>query len=685
MSAISDNSEPQYHAPKAHILEESNDKYTPRSGFENNELPLAKPRISVKIKQNHIDMDHVRDYPTDDSLGPAGLMPMIQSELRHRPTTPRQSTKYRTRIQSETVDTQGYVESNSNLGRHDARNNSELPIQRGYTVDFAHEFESERRLSAWEAQNMQQYQRRKSVPASYPTPPNHPMIQNTSPRIQKARVQSPYGDIESDHSDSEPKVAPRLSASSVVYKSRNSLKRTSIVKEKQPHSTTDEKERIRIVEQLGILRAGPLERVDLITKLASNLLRKPICVFSVVGADKAVTKSSFSHEQEVPLEEPRYLSLCSWVVQDDYGCVIICDAKKDPRCTHMKLKSSMDFFLGVPVVFRDLYAVGALSVRGPASSPCSDHDILLLKHLSQMISLELEQMWSQNRLRDSQAVLDLQTLINDAQSESQAKDHRVLEKKLAIMNQTYRSSCTMILKLSADVTGFQSHLHAYSVTSNFVRMTSLSIGKELLRDLAILALVRPDASQALLYLNQPGSNIHRELEYYFTKPIGMCVAECMYTSSGPHALLVSCFEESRQLCDFELEGYSKVAYAVSNLYQQIEVRESLISSQKLFKEVLKDFEASHGQDLYPIVVVMQAVIPTEPGSQIHSNGRYSTSPECFETLNDFTQIINVCSEKAQLRKPKRYGNYFCIADSSRSDSECRSKLWHSRTSSPNVS
>jgi hypothetical protein len=667
MSAIPDTNEQPSHAPRVLNSDEINDKYTPRSVFEYDELPIAKPRNSVKIKPNPIDIDDVRDYPTDDQLAPAEMMPIVSSEQRQKPITPRQSTKYRSRIQSEGYEAHEHFASESvsfsGPGRHEKRMTTEFPIQHGQTIDFTNEFESEKRQSAWDAQNIQQYQRRKSVPTNYPTSSPYPMIHTTSPRQQKARIHSPYGDIESDHSDSDPKPAARLSTNSVTQKSRNSLRLSTIKKEKQLYSTTDEKDRIKMVEQLGILGLGPLERVDKITKLAATLLRKPICVFSVVGADKVTTKSLYSNEQEISTEEPRYQSLCSWVVQDEYGSVAILDTKRDPRCTHMKLKAGLEFYLGVPVVFREKFAIGTLSVRGPASTQCPDQDVSILQQMSQMISLELEYVWTKNMLRDSQAVLDLQNHIKDQLSDSQGKDHRIIEKTLAVMNQTYRSSCTMILKLSEEVTGFQSHLQAYAVASNFVRMTSLSIGKELLRDLAILALLRQDTSQALTYVNHQDSKIRRELEHYFTKPIGMCVAECMYTSCGPYALVVSCFEDYKTLSDFELEGYSKVATSLSKLYQQIEVRDSLVTSQKLFKDILNDFNANNGQDLYPIVVVMQAVIPagTHEQNSIQMNGeRYSMSPECFETLNDFTQIINSCSEKSDLKKPKKYGNYYCI-------------------------
>jgi GAF domain-containing protein len=87
--------------------------------------------------------------------------------------------------------------------------------------------------------------------------------------------------------------------------------------------------------------------------MTSRLLGRSCCLITLVDADKVIWKSvswTGSVITEIK-EEPRYESFCSWVVQDTTGRgVTILDATNDPRCTHMRIKRSLEFYAGVPLI-----------------------------------------------------------------------------------------------------------------------------------------------------------------------------------------------------------------------------------------------------------------------------------------------------------------------------------------------
>jgi sigma-B regulation protein RsbU (phosphoserine phosphatase) len=124
-------------------------------------------------------------------------------------------------------------------------------------------------------------------------------------------------------------------------------------------------------------------------------------VISIVDLDRVIWISSHwstaTNTKSAMKEEARYESFCSWVIQDDTGRgMIIMDAKTDPRCTHMRVKSGLEFYAGAPLVTSDGIKIGSVSIRGPARTQFGIMDMNLLHEMAAWAMSEIE-MLSQMR------------------------------------------------------------------------------------------------------------------------------------------------------------------------------------------------------------------------------------------------------------------------------------------------
>jgi hypothetical protein len=134
-----------------------------------------------------------------------------------------------------------------------------------------------------------------------------------------------------------------------------------------------ENARVSAIHALGILESGDHPRLNKITQMTLRLLGGTCCVLSIVDVDRVLwtssswTQSSVANPQP-PKEEPRYEAFCSWVVQDETARgITILDTKTDPRCTHMRAKFGLEFYVGVPLMTAGKMKIGALSIRSSDS------------------------------------------------------------------------------------------------------------------------------------------------------------------------------------------------------------------------------------------------------------------------------------------------------------------------------
>ena len=74
------------------------------------------------------------------------------------------------------------------------------------------------------------------------------------------------------------------------------------------------------------------------------------------------------------------------------------DAKTDPRCTHLRIKSGMEFYAGAPLVTANGIKIGALSIRGPARSQFSIMDMNILHEMASWAVGEIEMLAQRREL-----------------------------------------------------------------------------------------------------------------------------------------------------------------------------------------------------------------------------------------------------------------------------------------------
>jgi hypothetical protein len=179
-----------------------------------------------------------------------------------------------------------------------------------------------------------------------------------------------------------------------------------------------ENERVSAIHALGILESGDHPRLNKITQMTLRLLGGSCCVLSIVDVDRVLwTSSSWNQSSgaspQPPKEEPRYEAFCSWVVQDETARgITILDTKTDPRCTHMRAKFGLEFYVGVPLMTADKMKIGALSIRGPARTQFSVVDMNILFEMAGWASGEMDTISQQRSLDFKHQLSDARLKIN---------------------------------------------------------------------------------------------------------------------------------------------------------------------------------------------------------------------------------------------------------------------------------
>jgi phosphoribosyl 1,2-cyclic phosphodiesterase/CheY-like chemotaxis protein len=121
---------------------------------------------------------------------------------------------------------------------------------------------------------------------------------------------------------------------------------------------SDEPERIAVLEQLGVLRAGREERFDRIARLAARVLDVPVSAVNLIDRDQQVCKGM---NGAGPASLPRDISLCAHAILGE-DMMVIPDSRQDERFGDNLLFSEYQFrfYVGIPLRTSEGHAVGAL-------------------------------------------------------------------------------------------------------------------------------------------------------------------------------------------------------------------------------------------------------------------------------------------------------------------------------------
>jgi GAF domain-containing protein len=127
--------------------------------------------------------------------------------------------------------------------------------------------------------------------------------------------------------------------------------------------TKNEEKRLNALRSLGILDTVVEDRFDVITKTVAELLDMPVCLITLVDADRQWFKSVHGDGIETN-QTDREISFCAHNIHDD-DLLIIPDARKDDRFRQNPCvlnDPKIRFYAGAPLEFGDECFIGSLCV-----------------------------------------------------------------------------------------------------------------------------------------------------------------------------------------------------------------------------------------------------------------------------------------------------------------------------------
>lgn len=125
----------------------------------------------------------------------------------------------------------------------------------------------------------------------------------------------------------------------------------------------DDANRLLALQATGLLDTPPEENFDRLTRLASRILRVPVSLISLVGADRQFFKSQVGlpAPYDTARETPLTHSFCQHVVTNE-NILSVSDAKADPRLRDNLAMRDLGVvaYLGVPLCMPDGSVLGSL-------------------------------------------------------------------------------------------------------------------------------------------------------------------------------------------------------------------------------------------------------------------------------------------------------------------------------------
>lgn len=157
----------------------------------------------------------------------------------------------------------------------------------------------------------------------------------------------------------------------------------------KPAIPANEKERIKILEALAILDT-PIERsFERITRLAKTVFNVPIVAFSLIDSERQWFKSIQGLNV---CETSRDVSFCGHAINQS-EIFVVEDARQDPRFADNPLVTgdpNIRFYAGCPIVLDNDKMIGALCIIDTEPRTLRDQDILMLKDMAELITVELK-------------------------------------------------------------------------------------------------------------------------------------------------------------------------------------------------------------------------------------------------------------------------------------------------------
>src|SRR5436189_642995 len=151
----------------------------------------------------------------------------------------------------------------------------------------------------------------------------------------------------------------------------------------------NEKKRLKVLWEYGVLDTVPEEMFDDLTELAARICEAPIALISLVDEDRQWFKSKVG----VTINETsRDISFCAHAIKQT-ELFIIPDATQDLRFANNPLVTSdpkIRFYAGAPLITPDGYALGTLCVIDKVPRELRSEQQQALRVLARHVMMQLE-------------------------------------------------------------------------------------------------------------------------------------------------------------------------------------------------------------------------------------------------------------------------------------------------------
>ena len=185
----------------------------------------------------------------------------------------------------------------------------------------------------------------------------------------------------------------------------------------------NEIDRLIALERYGILDSAPEENFDRLTRMACRLLDVPICLVSLVDADRQWFKSRQGLETA---ETPREISFCGHAIMQD-DVMVVPNALKDPKFKNNPLvveDPKIRFYAGVPLKVTSGHNIGTFCVIDREARDFTQAETDLLVELAHVVVDEIELGLANRRLAEELA--SKHTILHDFDAVFSHIDHGVM-------------------------------------------------------------------------------------------------------------------------------------------------------------------------------------------------------------------------------------------------------------------
>jgi GAF domain-containing protein len=156
----------------------------------------------------------------------------------------------------------------------------------------------------------------------------------------------------------------------------------------KPALPANEKERLALLYELLLLDTPPEERFDKIVEFASSEFNVPICLISLIDANRQWFKARVGVDA---CETERDVSFCAHALLGD-EILLVPDALRDPRFHDNPLvlgPPHIRFYAGAPLACKDGMALGTLCVIDTVPRTLDLVERAILESLRDLVVLEL--------------------------------------------------------------------------------------------------------------------------------------------------------------------------------------------------------------------------------------------------------------------------------------------------------